>query len=139
MTVRELRKIYYLHKLIDRDSERLAALESRLHPGTMNLSGMPQNHLPKNLLEELVPLIVEIKDRIQREREDYIKERMRIEEYIRSVEDYQVRLILSYRFVDLMTWQQIALALGGNNTEDSVRKMCNRFLKKELQKKSDKS
>lgn len=130
MTIRELSKLYYLTKLIERDELRLSELEARLQPGGMNLSGMPRNPSPKNMMEEIVPLMIEIKDRIKRQQTAYIKERMVIEDYINSVDDYQIRLIMSYRFVDLMTWQQIAFRIGGNNTADSVRKACNRFLKK---------
>ena len=130
MTIRELSKLYYLTKLIERDELRLSELEARLQPGGMNLSGMPRNPSPKNMMEEVVPLIIEIKDRIKRQQTEYIKERMVIEDYINSVDDYQIRLIMSYRFVDLMTWQQIAFRLGGNNTADGVRKACNRYLKK---------
>jgi len=130
MTVRELSKLYYLHKLIERDTIKLSELEAQLQPSGMNLSGMPRNPSPKNKMETIVPLIIEVKERIQKQQEQYIRERIVIEEYIQSVEDYQIRLIMSYRFVDLMTWQQIALHIGGNNTEDSVRKACNRYLKK---------
>lgn len=129
MTVRELSKLYYLNKLIERDTLRLSELHSRLQPGGMNFDGMPRNPSPKNVMEEIIPLIIEIEERIRKEQEDYIKERMEIESFIRSVEDYQIRLILSYRFVDLLTWNQTARMIGGNNTEDSVKKMCYRFLK----------
>ena len=130
MTVRELSKLYYLNKLIERDTLRLSELENRLQPGAMNFNGMPRNPSPKNMMEEIIPLIIEIEERIRKEQEDYIRERMVIEDYIRSVEDYQIRLILSYRFVDLLTWNQTARMVGGGNTEDSVKKMCYRFLKK---------
>ena len=129
MTVRELSKLYYLNKLIERDSLRLSELENRLQPGGMNFNGMPRNPSPKNMMEEIIPLIIEIEERIRKEQEDYIRERMEIESFIRSVEDYQIRRILSYRFVDLLTWNQTARMIGGNNTEDSVKKMCYRFLK----------
>ena len=41
MTVRDLNKLYYLNKLIERDTQRLAELEARLQPGGMRLSGTP--------------------------------------------------------------------------------------------------
>ena len=130
MTIRELSKLYYIKKLIDRDTRRLIELEAKLHPGGMNLSGIPRKSSPKNMIEEIVPIISELKDKIKQEQEKYMREQVAIEEYIRSVEDYQIRLILSYRFVDLMTWQQIAQKIGGNNTEDSVKKICYRYLRK---------
>ena len=64
MTLKELSKLYYLDKLIERDANRLAELEARLSPGGMNMSGMPRNPSPKNMIEEVVPLIIEMKQRI---------------------------------------------------------------------------
>lgn len=129
MTVRELSKLYYIRKLIERDTLRLSELEARLQPGGMNMSGMPRNPSPKNIMEEIVPLIIDIKDKLIKERDEYAKEQAEIESFIVAVEDYQTRLILLYRFVDLLAWHQVASKLGGNNTEDSVKKICYRFLK----------
>lgn len=36
----------------------------------------------------------------------------------------------AYRFQDFLKWDAVAAKLGGNNTEDSVKKACYRFLKK---------
>lgn len=130
MTVRELSKLYYIKKLIERDAMRLAELEARLQPGGMNMSGMPHNPSPKNMMEEVVPIIIEVKDRLKKEQLEYEQEEQRLEGFIRTIEDYQIRLILAYRFVDLMTWQQVAMKIGGNNTDESVKKLCYRFLKK---------
>ena len=135
MTLAELSTLYYLNKLIERDTRELAKLENSLQLGSANMNGMPRNPSPKNLIEEVAPLIVDIKERIQREKEEFLKERMAIEGFIRSVEDYQIRLILSYRFIDLLTWNQVAAMIGGNNTEDSVKKMCYRFLKQSEKRK----
>ena len=129
MTVRELSKLYYLQKLIERDAEHLAELEARLQPGAMNIDGMPKSPTSKNMMEEIVPLIIEVRERLAQEHADFLRERNVIERYIQGVEDYQIKLILSYRFVDLKTWRQIALLIGGNNTEDGVKKACYRFLK----------
>lgn len=130
MTVRELSQLYYLKKLIERDNRRLSELESRLLPGTMNLTGMPHNPSPKNMMEELVPVIADLKDKIRAENQRYIECEMEIEEYISSIEDYHIRLIFLHRFVDLMTWEQVAIHIGGGNTEDSVKKAAYRYLKK---------
>lgn len=130
MTLKELSKLYYLNKLIERDTNRLAELEARLSPGSMNMSGMPKNPSPKNAIEEIVPLIIEMKDSIVAEQTKYVSERKAIEDYINTIDDYQMRLIMSYRFIDLLTWNQTALLIGGGNTEDSVKKACYRFLRK---------
>ena len=49
-------------------------------------------------------------------------------EYIFSINDSQRRRIMRLRHIELKSWLQVANAIGGNNTADSVRKMHDRFL-----------
>lgn len=51
-----------------------------------------------------------------------------VEEYIESIDDSRMRRIIRMRFLDKMTWNQVANNIGGNNTEDSIRMAFNRFL-----------
>lgn len=51
-------------------------------------------------------------------------------EFIAGIENSFDRRLISMRVIDKMTWRQIAQSLGGNNTEDSVRKHFERFLEK---------
>lgn len=53
-----------------------------------------------------------------------------VEEFIASIDDSRIRRIITYRFIDELTWNQIADQLGGNNTEDSVKKTFYRFMEK---------
>lgn len=129
MTVKELSKLYYLKKLIERDEAKVRRLESRLYPGGMNMSGMPRNPSPTNKMDEICPDVADIQIRIEEQKARYAKEEQEIEAYINTVQDYQIRLIMLYRFVDLLTWRQVAQKIGGNNTEDGVRKACYRYIK----------
>lgn len=52
-----------------------------------------------------------------------------VEEYIESIEDSRMRMIMRYRYMDGMTWRQIAKAVGGV-TEEAVRIEHARFLEK---------
>ena len=49
-------------------------------------------------------------------------------EYIFSINDSHIRRIMRLRHIELKSWVQVANAIGGNNTADSVRKMHDRFL-----------
>ena len=50
--------------------------------------------------------------------------------YIDNIPDSLTRQIISLRYINNLTWEQVAESIGGNNTEDSVRMICNRFLDK---------
>lgn len=51
-------------------------------------------------------------------------------EYIESIDDSLIRQIIALRYINGLTWEQVAASIGGNNTADSVRMLCDRFLKK---------
>lgn len=53
-----------------------------------------------------------------------------IESYISTVDDSIVRLIISYRVIENMDWNEVADNIGGGNTADSVKKMYYRYVDK---------
>ncbi len=130
MTAKRLSRLRHLQKLIDDDEALLARLEARLQPGGGISSGMPGSPNARNKIEEIVPQIADLRTLIEREKAEYTKELVTLKRYIHTVDDYQMRRILSYRFVDLLTWDQVAARIGGGNTGESVRMAFSRFLKR---------
>lgn len=53
-----------------------------------------------------------------------------VEVFIRQLDDSRMRRIISFRFIDGMTWDMVAAKIGGGNSEDGVRMMFNRFMEK---------
>ena len=51
-----------------------------------------------------------------------------VEEFIASVDDSRMRRIITLRFIDNLSWNKVADRIGGNNTEDSVKKSFYRFM-----------
>lgn len=51
-----------------------------------------------------------------------------LEMYINNIPDSFTRRIFRLRFIDGYTWNKIAILVGGNQTGDSIRKICKRFL-----------
>lgn len=54
-----------------------------------------------------------------------------VEKFICSIPDSHIRRIVRLRAVESLSWNEVAMHIGGNNTEDSVRMMYNRYLKKQ--------
>ena len=52
----------------------------------------------------------------------------RVEEFIAGLEDSRMRRIVTLRFIDNLSWNKVADRIGGNNTEDSVKKSFYRFM-----------
>ena len=53
-----------------------------------------------------------------------------VEEFITTIKDSHMRRIISLRVVDGLSWNKVADRIGGGNTDDSVRKDCDRFNEK---------
>jgi hypothetical protein len=51
------------------------------------------------------------------------------EEFINSLDDARMRRLLQYRYIDDLTWIQVAHKMGGKHTEDSCKKAVERFFK----------
>lgn len=49
-------------------------------------------------------------------------------DFIDSIDDSRMRMIITYRVVENYSWQQVADAMGGGNTEDCVKKAFYRFM-----------
>jgi hypothetical protein len=135
MTIRELSQLYYLDKLIQRDEERLEQMRARLTNISPKLSGMPGQPGVSDKVGESVAEIVDLARQIEEERVRFEIEKARLENYLRCIEDTQTRLIFILRFVDLKSWEEVAAAVGGNNTEGSVKQACYRYLKEQAKSK----
>lgn len=66
-------------------------------------------------------------DKLKKELEVMIDE---VEQYIDTVDDPRKRLILRYKYIDGLTWAEVAKKLGPGNNVDSIRIEIDRFLKK---------
>jgi len=62
------------------------------------------------------------------------REERRLTEYIDSVPDVQVRLILLLRYVKLMSWDQVAANVGGGNTAHGVMTTALRYIKRSAER-----
>ena len=131
MTLKELSQLYYLNREIERDQERLAELRAKaLAPGTPVSDGMPKSPSLEKRLELYIAEIIDLEAIMQAKIEQCLHERSRLERYIAGIPDSLTRQIFQLRFVDGLSWRQVAYSVGGGNTEDSVKKICYRYLKK---------
>lgn len=51
-----------------------------------------------------------------------------VEEYINSIDDSRIRRIFRYRYVDNMSWVQVAVQMGRKHTADSCRMAHDRYI-----------
>lgn len=130
MTIKELSQLYYLNREIERDRERLSILRSKASSmGASGFDGLPKSGCLGGRLEQCIAEIVDLEVIIQAKITQCLHERNRLERYISDIPDSITRQVFQLRFVSGLPWAQIALSIGGGNTEEGVRKRVYRYLK----------
>lgn len=130
MTLKELSQLYYLNREIENDRRRLEELEAKLaSPHSPNLSGMPRSTACKNEIESFVADIIDLMAIMAAKQQQCIYEHSRLMRYITEIDDSLTREIFILRFVNGLSWRQVAASVGGNNTEASVKMICYRHIK----------
>lgn len=132
MTLKELSQLYWLIKEIKMDEERLRELESSaMSVSAQVITGMPRgSRNNRSPIEAVTAEIIDLKTIIAAKQIQCVHERARLERYIASIDDSLTRMVFTARFVEGKTWADVADAIGGN-TEDSVKKVCYRYLNRE--------
>ncbi len=130
MTKKELSQLYYLNKEIKQQKQRLKELEAAATGCTAQITGMPHGTSVGDKVSKYAAEIADLKNLIELNIQKCWYEMNRLNRYIDSVEDSQMRQILTLRYIKQYSWYKIANEIGGNNTEDSIKKSCYRFLAK---------
>lgn len=129
MTLKELSQLYHLNREIEMDQQRLEELRAKASaPGSPNYDGMPKSPSYENRLERYIAEIVDLEAIISAKITQCLHERNRLERYIADIPDSLTRQIFTLRFINGLTWLQVAFSIGGGNTEQSVKMTCYRYI-----------
>ena len=115
MTMQDLRQYSSMRAEIQRLSSRLEALRLEL---AKEQSEATQKAISKLYIE------------VEKQHREQLAKELEITKYIETIQDAQVRLSIQMHYIDGATWNDVADAIGGENTEDSCRKYVSRYLKK---------
>jgi site-specific recombinase XerD len=128
MTLRELSIYYKLHERLERNRQMLSSLYATAGLGAQEITGMPHAPGVSDQVSSLLIEIEDLKERISHLESECAQEKKILERYIATIEDDQTRMVFRLRFVHCMTWPQVAKAIGGRNTANSVKLICHRYL-----------
>ena len=139
MTVKELSQLYWLQREIDLDMKRLRELEAAAaSPKGQKVDDMPRSPGHDDALARMVAEIVDLQAIIEAKRQKCIRERNRLERYISGIDDSLTRQVFLYRFVDGLSWIDVASRItcdsGKDHTEYAVKKRCYRYLREQNKK-----
>lgn len=125
MTLRELNQLRRLRREIRLLENYIAKYDAVLYPKAAEYRRYRQ--VPP---EEDARRIKAAKRRIEENRAKCLAEAERLEAWISGVDDSLTRAAMRLRFIDGLGWTAVALKLGGGNTEDSVKKMVYRYIRR---------
>ena len=124
-----LQQVYRLNELINSnlaELEELRALATSITPGDISqdkVQSNPQNDKTGNIVAK----IVDLKATVNNEIDEYVDIKKEVRTKIMFVPDNTERLILKYRYLQFLTWEQIAVKL--NYTFQWVHVLHKRALK----------
>lgn len=128
MTKKELSRYYYLEKEIRHDREEIEELNAKLTHITQVLSDAPKGSPQRDKIDKIIDELAERDNLLHVKIINAEKERNRILRYINDIDDSLIRLIIQYRYLNLLTWVKVAYFVGGNNSPDSVRMLSDRYI-----------
>ena len=128
VTLKELSQLYWLNREIKEDERRLEALRLRRVGVSSPINdGMPHAQEVHSKVEALALAIIELEQIIAGKQAQAMRERVRLERWIAAISDSLTRQVFTARFVEGLSWADVAEYVGGN-TEASVKKICYRYL-----------
>lgn len=125
----ELEQIYYLHRELRMWEEELERLRGRSLVQSPQLNASHGSDT-SDKVGALAEKRVDLERLISAKREEIQQQRDKAVVYIYGIPDSLTRQIVYYRCVSLFSWRRVAYEVGGNNTEDGVRKIYSRFMDK---------
>lgn len=121
MTVEELSQIYYVNKEIKSLQRELAELKQKNFYKPNIITDMPRGGEAKEQNLEYVNDILMIEDLINYSLRKLQYERKRVEEFLGTIEDAELRLIMRLRVVNNMKWEDIGREIGMERTTVSKK------------------
>ena len=111
MTKEELSSYYNLKKEIKQIEERIKEIDDTFLSAN-RINGMRYEKRLSNPQEQRMILIEKYDKRLEEKKDEALKELMKIENFIDSINDPEIRMIFRYRYIELMEWNKIAMLVN---------------------------
>ena len=116
MTIKELSKYHDLKVEIPQLQDRIIELEQTII-GASKITGMPSSrNSTSNPTERIGLKLAKLKTSLLKKMEELIDRQTKIEEFLETVEDAKVRIIIRKRFFESKSWDDIGRELNFERT-----------------------
>ena len=112
----QLKKQLWKYQAIKKEHEqlhqRLADIEATLyHPKIQRLTGMPSAPSGGNAMEDMAAQHIELQQRYRAQLDELAAEQLAIERTIMGLEEPTARMLMRYRYLDGLTWEEVCVKL----------------------------
>lgn len=108
------------HDMVRASSRNFPYIEHNVHiEGLENINEMSLNAEIEHEIKKL-----------ESRQDNLLNIRHEVLDFIDKIEDSHIRMIITYRFIENNSWNDVAEKIGGGNTGDGVRMTFNRFMEK---------
>ncbi len=115
-----LKQAYRLNELIDSnlaELENLKSLSTSVSGANYGAERVQGGNLPGSRIEGIVLKIIDLEREIQAEIDRYIDLKKSIRESINEIQNQNEKLILRYRYVELLSWSEIQREMNLEETQ----------------------
>lgn len=129
--IERLSQLRHLKREVDELSQRIGELEERAMGGSARPMGMLRSGRLDDRVARAAASLADLRDRMARRRLDCMEELGRLYAFIDDLPDSQLRQIFAARYIDGLSWQNVARRIG--ETDEQVpRRLHNRVLRKKI-------
>lgn len=112
----QLKKRLWKYQALKREQEqllqRLADIEATLYyPKIQRLTGMPAAPSGGNAMEDMAAQHIELQQKYQAQLDRLAAEQLAIEQTIAVLEEPTARMLMRYRYLDGLTWEEVCVKL----------------------------
>ena len=130
MTERELLGYSFIKARIAKVKDRLSEMEQEDGLGSVNMDGMPHGTTPGDPVARMAIARATLKEHLVTLLAELEAKELEIRKFIESVEDEKVKLIIEWRFIDLLDWYEIAGKLEEVTGKDMDRSTPGKIMRK---------
>ena len=129
MTRNELNRLRNIKGEITKNERKLKVMREKINRLTQELSDMPKSPNASDNMGEIIAQMVDLERLIALEQEKAIIEEKRMMAFISKIPDSRTRQIFDLRFLECLSWAEVAANVSPYETADSARMVVKRFLK----------
>lgn len=127
MTIKELEDYKYLSSEVEALQNQINSLYSAYHsPAFDNIGGFSGN--VSNPTEDAVNRIITLQNRLQEKRDQMVSEMQRIEKWIDSLDNQEIKSIVRWHYLLNASWKQVNRKVYGYANDRQAYRVFRRFM-----------